>query len=72
MRRVLSPKGWARFVVEEVEPAPKSGGWLEAGLMPPPVLAPLAGMADVAGLCTEEKIGVCGAGLREEGAQAPV
>ena len=72
MRHVLSPKGWARFVVNEVEPDPKSGDWLVAGLMPSPVLVPPALMADVAGLCAEEKIGVTSVALgytkREPGA----
>jgi len=40
MKHVLSPKGWAVFVVNEVEPDPKAWGWLAAGLMPSPVLVP--------------------------------
>jgi hypothetical protein len=63
MRHVLSPKGWARFVVNEVEPDPKAGGWLAAGLMPSPVLVPPARMADVAGLCAEEQVGVTSVAL---------
>jgi hypothetical protein len=63
MRHVLSPKGWAKFVVNEVEPDPKSGDWLVARLMPSPVLVPPARMADVAGLCAEEKIGVTSVAL---------
>jgi hypothetical protein len=63
MRHVLSPKGWAKFVVNEVEPDPKAEGWLKASLMPSPVLVPPARMADVAGLCAEEKIGVTSVAL---------
>jgi hypothetical protein len=51
------------FVVNEVEPDPKAGGWVKAGLMPSPVLVPPARMADVAGLCAEEKIGVTSVAL---------
>jgi len=58
VKHVLSPKGWAVFVVNEVEPDPKSGDWLAAGLMPSPVLMPPARLADVAGLCAEEEVGV--------------
>ena len=63
MRHVLSPKGWATFVVNEVEPDPKSGGWVKAGLMPSPVLVPPARLADVAGLCAEERLGVTSVAL---------
>jgi hypothetical protein len=63
MRLVLSPKGWAVFVVNEVEPDPKEGGWLVAGLMPSPVLVPPARMADVAGLCAEDEVGVTSVAL---------
>jgi hypothetical protein len=63
MRHILSPKGWAKFVVNEVEPDPKAEGWLVARLMPSPVLVPPARMADVAGLCAEEKIGVTSVAL---------
>jgi len=72
VRHVLSPKGWARFVVNEVEPDPKAGGWVKTGLMPSPVLVPPARMADVAGLCAEGLIGVTSVALgytkREPGA----
>jgi hypothetical protein len=72
VKHVLSPKGWARFVVNEVEPDPKSGDWLAAGLMPSPVLMPPARLADVAGLCAEEEVGVTSVALgytkREPGA----
>jgi len=63
MRHVLSPKGWARFVVNEVEPDPKAEDWVKAGLMPSPVLVPPARLADVAGLCAEEKIGITSVAL---------
>ena len=63
MRHVLSPKGWARFVVNEVEPDPKAEDWVKAGLMPSPVLVPPARMADVAGLCAEERIGITSVAL---------
>ena len=63
MRHILSPKGWARFVVNEVKSDPKSGDWLAAGLVPSPVLVPPARVADVAGLCAEEKIGVTSVAL---------
>jgi len=63
VRHVLSPKGWATFVVNEVEPDPKSGGWVKAGLMPSPVLVPPARLADVAGLCAEERLGVTSVAL---------
>jgi hypothetical protein len=63
MKHVLSPKGWAVFVVNEVEPDPKAEGWVKAGLMPSPVLVPPARLADVAGLCAEEKIGVTSVAL---------
>jgi hypothetical protein len=71
MRHVLSPKGWAVFVVNEVEPDPKAEGWVKAGLMLSPVLVPPARLADVAGLCAEE-VGVTSVALgyarREPGA----
>ena len=51
MKHILSPKGWARFVVNEVEPDPKAEDWVKVGLMPSPVLIPPARLADVAGLC---------------------
>jgi hypothetical protein len=63
MKHVISPKGWAALVVNEVEPDPKAEGWAKAGLMPSPVLVPPARLADVAGLCAEEKIGVTSVAL---------
>ena len=64
VRHVLSPDGWAVFVVNEVDVRSlDGGGWAAARLAPAPVVVPPARMADVAGLCAESRVGVASVAL---------
>ena len=69
MNHVVSPKGWAVYFVNQVDPSSKTG-WRHLRLSPAADLPP-ARLADVGGQCAEGEVGVTEVLLGWAGGRAP-
>jgi hypothetical protein len=69
MTHVISPKGWAVYIVNQVDPSSKTG-WRVLRLNPTVDLPP-ARLADIGGQCVEGEVGVTEILLGWAGGRAP-